>query len=447
MSRIKRMKTRSGTRLLIGGFAMFCSAMAAAQALPAAPARTVRIDCSATPRRGYEALPAAKRYSAADGANALGFDLAPSPQVSAKGCTSEAAFFVSVAEPEGNYRVTVDLGGGEQAAVTTVKAESRRLMVNQESTGPAKTSKRSFLVNVRTDAISPAEKVRLKSREVGALDWDEKLSLEFTGTHPSVRSIKIEPVQAPTVYLAGDSTVVDQDKAPWAAWGQVLPSFFNDKVAIANHAESGETIRSFVSERRFDKIMSTLRSGDYLFMQFAHNDQKAGSGFVPIPMYKDLLRRYINLARSKGAHPVLVTSMNRRSFAADGTIQQTLGDYPDATREVAREEKVPLVDLNAMSKTLFEAMGPEGTLKAFVHYPANSFPGQTEALADNTHFNSYGALELAKCVLQGIRDAHLPLAHDIRRGVPDFNPHHPDQPSVWQVPDDPFLSAQTPYER
>jgi lysophospholipase L1-like esterase len=396
-------------------------------------------------KAGHQSL-AGTRYGTSGGAGSFGFDLAASPQINDAGCAADAAFFVSVAAPEGNYRVTVVMGGGENA-VTTVKAEARRLMIDQLATVAGKTAKRRFVVNVRTPAIGSGETVRLKPREIGNLDWDEKLTLEFTGTHPSVRSIEIEPVNVPTVYIAGDSTVVDQDKEPWAAWGQMLPSFFNDKVAIANDAESGETIKSFVGERRFDKIMSTIRPGDYLLMQFAHNDQKPGRGFVSIEEYQGLLRRYIGLARGKGAHPVLVTSMNRRSFAADGTIEPTLAGYPDAMRQVAHDEHVPLINLNAMSKTLFEAMGPEGTLKAFVHYPANTFPDQPEELKDDTHFNSYGALELAKCVVEGIRTLKLPLAKDVRLEVPRFDPAHPDSPSAWSVPADPFLSAQKPYER
>ncbi|HKR28647.1 MAG TPA: rhamnogalacturonan acetylesterase [Acidobacteriaceae bacterium] len=377
----------------------------------------------------------------------FGFDLTDSPEIREGACSSGKPFFISAAEPDGDYRVTVTLGDKTAAAMTTVKAEARRLMLWDVATQPGKTARRSFVVHVRTPEVNEQEKVRLKPREIGNLDWDEKLTLEFTGEHLAVRSVDIAPVQVPTVYLAGDSTVVDQDNEPWAAWGQMLPVFFNDRLAIANEAESGETIASFVSEHRFDKIFGNLRRGDYLLMQFAHNDQKPGRGFVPIPEYKDLLRRYIGMARERGAHPMLVTSMNRRNFSADGKIVPTLGDYPQAMREVASEERVPLIDLNAMSKTLFEAMGPEGTLRAFVHYSANTFPGQTEALADNTHFNSYGALELAKCVVQAIRDQHLPLAHYLRHDVTQFDPAHPDPPQVWRDPPDPFLSAQKPYER
>ncbi len=410
------------------------------------PARSIHMVCADRVHGGAVPLTATRRYSDAEGGRAFGFDLTPSPTVAGEDCTSSEVFFVSVAEPEGNYRVTVQLGGRD-AAVTTVKAESRRLMVEQVSTAPGATATRSFVVNLRTDLIVPGENVHLKPREIGSLDWDRKLTLEFIGKHPSVRSIAIEPVQVPTVYITGDSTVVDQDKAPWAAWGQVLPVFFNDKISIANDAESGETIRSFVSEKRFDKIMTTLHRGDYLFMQFAHNDQKPGPGFVPIPMYKELLQHYIQLARSRGAHPVLVTSMVRRNFAPDGTLRHTLAGYPDAMREVAHAESVPLIDLNAMSRQLFEAMGPERTLKAFVHYSAGTFPGQTKPLADNTHFNSYGALELAKCVVLGVQQAHLPLRRYLRKGLPQFDPSHPDPPAVWSLPPDPFWSAQTPYER
>src|SRR5207302_2127569 len=101
--------------------------------------------------------------------------------------------------------------------------------------------------------------------------------------------------------------------------------------------------------------------------------------------------------------PVLVTSMNRRTFGADGKITNSLGDFPEAVRQVAREEKVPLIDLHAMSAKFYEAMGPTDSTRAFVQYPANTFPGQPKELKDNTHFNAYGAYELARCVVEGIK--------------------------------------------
>ncbi len=420
------------------------AALSATTFVVAAQPESYKLVCSNHARGQAKSL-AGSRYE--EGRQDFGFDLLASPQVADGACQSDSPFFVSVTEPEGNYRVTVVLGSKNAASVTTVKAEARRLMIEQVATRPGQRARRQFVVNVRTPEVKPGERVRLKPREIGNLDWDNKLTLEFIGQHPSVRSIAVTPVRVPTVYIAGDSTVVDQDKEPWAAWGQILPVFFNDKIAIANEAESGETIASFVGEHRFDKIFSTIRAGDYLMMQFAHNDQKPGRGFVPIPEYKGLLYRYVQMAREYGGHPILVTSMNRRFFTADGKIKATLGDYPQAMREVAREHNVPLIDLNAMSKTLFEAMGPEGTLKAFVHYPANTFPNQPKALADNTHFNSYGALELAKCIVQSMREQYLPLSRYLRHGIPRFNPAHPDPPSIWSVPPDPFWSIETPYAR
>jgi lysophospholipase L1-like esterase len=419
--------------------------MLAGISLPAGAAQPAKWKLVCGPAGHHELALDGSRYEA--GQRDFGFDLTLTPRIVDGACTAGEAFFISVAEPDGDYRITLTLGNHDAGSDTTVKAEARRLMLWHVAAQAGQSVKRSFVVNVRTPAIDAAEKVHLKPREIGNLDWDEKLTLEFTGDHPAVEGIQIEPVHVPTIYIAGDSTVVDQDNEPWAAWGQMLPRFLNDRIAVANEAESGETIASFVSERRFDKIFSTIRKGDYLLMQFAHNDQKPGRGFVSIPRYKDLLREHIQMARKRGAHPMLVTSMNRRDFTPEGKIVATLGEYPNAMREVAREQKVPLIDLNAMSKVLFEAMGPEGTLKAFVHYPANTFPDQPQALADNTHFNSYGALELAKCIVQSIREQKLPLTKYLRPDLAPFDPAHPDSPSIWSVPRDPFLSAQKPYER
>jgi hypothetical protein len=136
--------------------------------------------------------------------------------------------------------------------------------------------------------------------------------------------------------------------------------------------------------------------------------------------------------------------MNRRTFDDAGKITNSFGPYPDAMREVATEQKVTLIDLNAMSKTLFEAMGPEGTLKAFMHYPADSFPGQTAPINDDTHFNSYGAYELARCIVHGIRVANLPLTKFLDPAVPDFNPAHPDSQSDFHLPFTPILHPGDP---
>jgi lysophospholipase L1-like esterase len=392
--------------------------------------------------------------STAQSVGYAGFDLLPSPEVTGRSCTSDKPFFFSVPIPEGNYRITVVLGG-PHASVTTVRAEGRRLMLEKIPTAANASVTKSFDTNVRYPEISgqpsgdpnnsgaPNQQVKLKPRELGILDWDHKLTLEFNGDHPSIRSIDIEPIpNQPVLYVAGDSTVVDQYYEPWAAWGQMLPRFFLPGIVIANHAESGETTKSFVAEHRLAKIMTTMKPGDYLFIQFAHNDMKPGA--VSLPDYKKLLTDYIAQTRAKGATPVLVTSMSRRAFDDAGKITNSFGPYPDAMREVAAEQKVALIDLNAMSKTLFEAMGPEGTIKAFMHYPADSFPGQTEAIDDDTHFNSYGAYELARCIVHGIREANLPLTNFLDPTVPDFNPAHPDPQPSFHLPFTPILHPGDP---
>lgn len=384
-------------------------------------------------RAGAMRLTASSVFSAAS----PGFDLNTIPEVGKGSCSSDRPFFFSATVQEGSYRVTLTLGSDE-ASTTTVWAEARRLMLERVAVEAKGSVTRSFDTNVRVPEIAgdANQHVKLKPREVGNLDWDTKLTLEFNGEHPSIRSITIEPIKETTIYLAGDSTVVDQDVEPWAAWGQMLPRFFRPGVVVANHAESGETIKSFEGEQRFAKIWSLIQRGDYLFMQFGHNDMKPNA--VSVEDYKKLMVGAVEKARAKGATPVLMTSMNRRTFDADGKITNSLAGYPDAVREVAAAQHVALIDLNAMSKTLFEVLGPDGSMRAFMHYPANSFPNQTEAISDDTHFNKYGAYELARCVVQGIRDARLPIRKLLSDDLPEFNPARPDALATFDLPATPI---------
>lgn len=377
-----------------------------------------------------------------------GFDLVTSPMVQGGACTAAGSFYVSVPLPEGNYQVDVTLGGPAQA-VTTVKAEGRRLMLLDAHTAAGEHRNESFAVNLRTTELPGGGTVRIKPREVGSPRWDNKLTLEFAGTAPSVERIRITPAQGiPTVYLAGDSTVVDQDKEPWAAWGQILPLFFTDKVAIANHAESGETIASSESELRFQKIFSSFRRGDYLFLQFGHNDQKEGKGYVPAATtYSELTRKYMAMARERGGTAVLVTSMNRRTFDSSGHITDTLAPYPQTVRALGTETHSTVIDLNACSKTLYEAIGEPHSRELFVYAPANTYPEQTEALHDDTHFNAFGAYEIARCVVRGIQGSDLPLKRFLRPGTAVFDPAHPDEPAQVHIPSSPTVQAETPYGR
>jgi lysophospholipase L1-like esterase len=355
-------------------------------------------------------------------------------------------FFFSFRVPEGNYRITLTLGDANSPSSTTVKAESRRLIFEKVETEKGKFATVSFAVNTRVPALPGGGTVKLKPREHGHLNWDDRLTLEFNGSRPRVSAIEVKKDDSiPTLFIAGDSTVTDQRSEPWSAWGQMLPRFFKDDIAVANHAESGESAKSFVGERRLQKILSQMKPGDWLFIQFNHNDQKEkGEGVGPFTTYKASLKSFIAQAREKGAHPVIVTAMFRRRFDKDDKIVDTMADYPAAARQAAAEEKVPLIDLNSMSRTLFEAMGHEGTLKAFVHYPAGTFLDQKEALADDTHFNTYGAYELAKCVVEGIKKDTPDLAKHLRGEAPPFDPTHPDPVAQWNLPASPAANAQKP---
>lgn len=360
--------------------------------------------------------------------------------------SSQQPFFFTVDIPEGNYRVKVWLGDSEAESRTTIKAECRRLMVQKAQTRAGEIKEVSFLVHIRTPQIQGDEKVKLKPREIEYLHWDNQLTLEFSDKLPKICGLEISPApHTTTVYLAGNSTVVDQAIEPFAAWGQMIPAFFDDKkIVIANYAESGETLKSFTTEKRLAKIMSQIKAGDYFFIEFAHNDQKKGSGVDDLETYKSYLKDFIRQAKEKGATPVLVTSMHRRSFDEQGKIINTLVGFPDAMRQVAQEEKVKLIDLNSMSKTLYEALGLEPSKKAFVHYPANSFPNQPNPIADNTHFSPYGAYLLASCIVEGMKKADLPLVKYLKKGLKPFDPAQPDKAEDWDLPLSPLVSVIKP---
>ena len=142
--------------------------------------------------------------------------------------------------------------------------------------------------------------------------------------------------------------------------------------------------------------------------------------------------------------PVLVASMHRRDFDSTGHINNTLGDYPEAVRQTAKEENTAIVDLNAMSKTMYEAWGPERSIKAFVHFPANTFPGQDKELKDNTHFTTYGAYQLARCIAMGIQNAKLPIAKELNDNASKFDPSKPLDFKNWYWPLSPLTASVKP---
>ena len=357
-----------------------------------------------------------------------------------------STFYFSVRVPDGNYLVRVVLGGVKNGN-TTVRAEGRRLMMDNILTPKKKdTQTVEFVVNKRSPLIEGDRRVAIKEREKDYLAWDDKLTLEFNGPQPAVRSIHIEPADVPTVYLCGNSTVVDQNYEPWASWGQMITRWFGPEVAISNHAESGLTARTFIGSHRLDKILQTLKVGDYVFVEFGHNDEKEhrpGDGAWYHYQYQ--LKIFVDEVRKKGADIVFLTPTQRRVFDKDGkTLLNTHGDFPAAMKEVAQREKVPLIDLNMMTKTFFETLGFEDSKRALVHYPANTFPNQPKDLADNTHFNPYGAYEVAKCVVMGMKDMNHPLIQYLRPDWQDFDPAQPDDWRTFQWAPSSMLENQKP---
>jgi lysophospholipase L1-like esterase len=298
-------------------------------------------------------------------------------------------------------------------------------MLEKIHAAPGDFQTRTFMVNLRRPQIAGGGEVRLKPRETTSefWDWDDKLTLEFNGENPCVRTIDIEKADVPTLFILGDSTVCDQPAEPWNSWGQMLPRFLKPAIAVANHAESGESVASSLGAHRFDKVFSLMKPGDYLFVQFGHNDMKDKKPDA-LQTYKTDLRKIIADTRAKGGTPVLVTSMERKT----GVEHDTLAGYPDAVREVAKSENCALIDLNAMSRIFYKALGAD---------IGNAFQ-------DGTHHNNFGSYELAKCVIEAIKQDKLPLAKFVVDDFGEFDPAKPDDVSRFVMPASPNVSDVKP---
>jgi lysophospholipase L1-like esterase len=361
-------------------------------------------------------------------------------------CTSLKPFYFSVKLHEGNYKVTVYITNANGNSYTTIKAESRRLMLEKIQPAKGEIIKKTFCVNVRIPKINDSISIKIKPREATYLNWDNKLTFEITGHNPCICAIEIEETYPiTTIFLAGNSTVTDQEREPYASWGQMITRFLSPDVVVANYAESGESLHSFYNSNRLAKILSLIKPGDYLFIEFGHNDQKLkGEGIGPWTSFTNYLELFIDETLKKGAYPVLVTPLSRRSFDSSGFIINTHGEYLDAVRAVAKNRNVPLIDLNTMSKTLYETMGIENSKKLLCHYPANTYPGQDKKLEDNTHFNNFGAYQIAKCVLQGIIDNNLNIKNYILKDFNGYNPSLPDSFEKWDFPESIFITNTKP---
>ena len=217
----------------------------------------------------------------------------------------------------------------------------------------------------------------------------------------------------PRVYLVGDSTMADKPlDLPERGWGMALGQFFTNPPMIRNHAMNGRSSKSFIDEGRWEKILAELTAGDFVIVQFGHNDEKIEDpkrGTDPQTTFPDNLRRYLREAGAKGASPILATPVCRRKFDAAGKLVPTHGAYPDAIRRVAIEEKVPLLELETATATWLQAEGDEATKKYFMWIEAGQYPKIPDGRKDDTHFVAAGATKVASLAVAQIREQKLLL--------------------------------------
>jgi lysophospholipase L1-like esterase len=222
------------------------------------------------------------------------------------------------------------------------------------------------------------------------------------------------------VHMIGDSTMANKptpETNPERGWGQNLQAFFDDRVVVDNHALNGRSTKSFISEGHWAPVVAALQPGDYLIIQFGHNDEKIEDSTryaAPRTDYRANLARFVDEARAKGATPILCTPIVRRKFNAAGQLQPTHGDYPDVVRELARTEHVALLDMEKLTGDLVSSAGPEGSKKLYVWVARGEWPAFPAARQDDTHLNPTGATEVAKLAAGAIRASGLPLARYLK---------------------------------
>lgn len=232
-------------------------------------------------------------------------------------------------------------------------------------------------------------------------------------------SFACPPKKKIKVWLIGDSTLCEypSSRAPLTGWGMPFASFFDSTVVIDNRARGGRSTRTFIGEGRWQPIADSLQEGDYVFIQFGHNDEakeeKYKDRYTPVPDYKVNLVKFITETRAKKAIPVLVTPVTRLRFDKDGHIQETHAAYTAAVWETGKKYDVPVIDLDAKSRDLLQQLGPEHAKLLFMQLDSLEHPNYPGGQKDNTHFNEYGARRMAELVLKEIRLLEPELAERV----------------------------------
>jgi lysophospholipase L1-like esterase len=300
--------------------------------------------------------------------------------------TRPFTFYANV--PPGNYNITVITGDNAGTSNTSIKSEGQRIITQQLATTSGQFSTYTATVRVKGDGV---------------------LDLTFYGSAPKICSLDIaQTTTAITMFIAGDSTVTDQTDTVYAGWGQMYTSFLRQGVAVGNYADSGESSTSFWSPFYVPNIQPALKVGDYLFIQFGHNDEKA----LTLSQYYDGLKRYVDDAKSKGAKPILVTPVERNVWSG-GALTWSHGSYPDTMKQLATDTGTPCIDLTTSSHNLGASMGQTTATTYF-------YPG------DKTHTNQAGAMKVAALVRDGVRALNLsPLVTYTLTTTPPSPPQPP----------------------
>ncbi|WP_134089162.1 glycosyl hydrolase 115 family protein [Olivibacter sp. XZL3] len=229
-----------------------------------------------------------------------------------------------------------------------------------------------------------------------------------------------KPDNRTTIFTIGDSTMANKDTTrnnPETGWGQVFPSFFSN-VSVENHAKDGRSTKSFIDEGRWSVVLNKLKQGDYVFIEFGHNDEKKEVSSLYADSkttYRENLRRFVWETREKGAYPVLLTSIVRRKFDEAGKLVNTHGDYPNAVRQVAEELKVPLIDMEQKTRQQVTQLGVEESKRIYLHFNSGEHPLYPKGRRDDTHLSRYGAFLVARLVTEGIRELQLPLGKYLKK--------------------------------
>jgi large repetitive protein len=337
------------------------------------------------------------KYGFTDASKVSAFDRGTADPVKSDFVLAKDASF-AVDLPNGDYAVTLISGDSTEATQTAVKVESiQKVQLTDKAAG-------EYLeINFEIALV------------------DGQLNLDFTGNAPKINGLVItkkaskEPGELPTMFIAGDSTVQTYDEywKPEAGWGQMIPRFFTDQVLFKNHAIGGRSSKSFIVEGRLDEVLRAIKPGDYFFVQFGHNDATISvpERYASVPDYKNYLKTYINGARQRGATPVLVTPMGRRSFdPATGKFNVSFGEYVQGMKEVAQELNVKLVDLSTLSIAYYDSIGPEAAKSVFLHVEPGIYNAWPNGAADDTHFQEYGAIQLARLLSGAVKGLELPIS-------------------------------------